>query len=192
MNSSEEEIIYELKAGNRKIFEQIFRKYYPMLCYEARENFKADYLAEEIVCDVFTKIWENRDSLKIQTSLREYLVKSVYNRCIDYYRFQKTQEKLKLEIDETQKKIILYDLGEDPLEYIITQELEDRIYSAIESLPVQYRKAFELSRFSDFTYDEIASEMGISVNSVKTNIKNALAKLREKLSDLFILFLLFF
>lgn len=186
MNDDSIELITELQSGNRKVFEHIFRQYYHLLCFEARGYMRADHLIEEIVCDVFTRLWINRESIVITSSLREYLIKSVHNNCIDYYRHQKVRDRLKSEIEDTQ---ILYstlvDLNEDPLEFIVTSELEERIKNAIEELPEQYKKAFKLSRFNDLSYKEIAAEMDISVNSVKTNIKNALAALRIKLTGAF-------
>jgi RNA polymerase sigma-70 factor (ECF subfamily) len=191
MDISEEVIIRELKADNRKVFEQVFKKYYPMLYYEARGYTRSNYLAEEVVCDVLTRIWQNREKLFINTSLRDYLIKSVHNSCIDYYRQQKTQEKLKSGLEETYRSnYLLEDLGENPLDYILTLELEEHIQKAIDALPAQYKKAFQLSRFNDLTYEEIAVEMGISVNSVKTNIKNALSKLRDQLIDYFTIFII--
>lgn len=191
MNLSNEEIIRELKAGNHLVFEQVFKKYYATLCFEARGYLGAKHLVEEVVCDVFTRIWQNRDTLYIKTSLREYLIKAVHNTCIDYYRHLRAQDKLKEGFEQKQEiAITLKDIGENPLDYILTQELEDRINKAIDSLPEQYKKTFTLSRFHDLTYDEIASEMGISVNSVKTNIKNALSKLRESLGEFLSLLLL--
>ena len=184
MDITEETIIRELKADNQKVFEQVFKKYYPMLYYEARGYTKSNHLAEEIVCDVFTRIWQNRDKLSINTSLREYLIKSVHNNCIDYYRHQKTRDKLKSGLEETYRsKYTLEDLGENPLDYLLTLELEEHIKKAVDTLPGQYKKAFLLSRINELTYEEIAAEMGISVNSVKTNIKNALVKLREQLNE---------
>lgn len=178
------ELIRELKAGRPDAFDAIFKKYYKVLCYVAKGYFRDTYLIEEIVCDVFTKVWQNREELTINTSLKEYLTKAVRNNCINYYRSQKVQEKLKQEVDENQKKAYaLFDIGQDPLEYTISNELEKRLNEAIESLPPRYKQAFKLSRYNDLTYEEIATEMGISINGVKINIKKALEHLRKVLSD---------
>lgn len=191
MNLSNEEIIRELKAGNHLVFEQVFKKYYATLCFEARGYLGEKHLVEEVVCDVFTRVWQNRETMYIKTSLREYLIKAVHNTCIDYYRHLKAQDKLKQGFElKHELTVTLKDVGENPLDYIISQELEARINKAIDLLPEQYKKTFTLSRFHDLTYDEIAIEMGISVNSVKTNIKNALSKLRENLGE-FLSLLLF-
>jgi len=175
-------LVKEVKAGNQNAFDTIFKSFYKLLCREARGFFRNDHLVEEVVCDVFVKLWNNRTELAITGSLRDYLVKAVYNNCISYYRAQKVQEKLKSEVDELQKRrYALMDLGQDPLEYIITNELEEKVEEAVESLPPRCREAFKLSRYHNMKYEEIALEMGISVNGVKINIKKALEHLREKL-----------
>jgi RNA polymerase sigma-70 factor (ECF subfamily) len=177
-------LISELIAGNQSAFDEIFKKYYKLLCFEARGYFKNKYLVEEIVCDVFTKIWLTRNNLTITSSLREYLIKAVHNNCINYYRMQKVQEKLKQEVDENQKRACaLIDIGQNPLEYTISNELEERLNEAIEALPERYKQAFKLSRFKDMTYEEIATEMNISVDGVKMDIKKALENLRKKLVE---------
>lgn len=188
MDLQDEDLVLKLKEGSRETFEFIFKKYYSLLCYEARSFIKSEDLTEEIVCDVFTRIWVNRETVSIKTSLRDYLVKAVHNNCIDYYRQLKRQKSFIANSEESDTKLnTLLDLGEDPLDYILTKELEDKILKLIDTLPPQYQRTFKLSRFSDKTYEEIADEMQISVNSVKTNIKNALALLRKELSGFFIL-----
>lgn len=178
------DLIRDLQAGKQQAFDAIFKKYYTFLCIEAKGYFKNPHLVEEIVCDVFTKLWQNKASLEIKVSLREYLHKAVHNTCINYYRMQRVQEKLKQEVDDNQKQAFaLVDVGQDPLEFTIMNEFEKRVNDTIELLPPRYKQAFKLSRFGNKTYEEIAEEMGISVNGVKMNMKKALEFLREKLAD---------
>lgn len=175
-------LVQQLKDGRKDAFDKIFRVFYRMLCREARGFFRNDHLVEEVVCDVFLKLWNNRESLEINTSLKDYLSKAVYNNSVNYYRALKVQEKLKNEVAEQHKqRYSLADLGQDPLEYIITSELEQKLNDAIESLPPRYKEAFKLSRFQQLKYSEIAIKMGISVDGVKMNIKKALEQLREKM-----------
>jgi len=178
------ELIRELRSGSEEAFDTIFKKYYTFLCVEARGYFRDRHLIEEIVCDVFTKLWQNRETLDLELSLKGYLIKAVHNNCISYYRKRKVQEKLKQGVDENHKKAYsLIDIGENPLEYTIMNEFEKHMNDAIESLPARYKQAFKLSRFELMTYEEIAVEMGISINGVKMNMKKALESLRIKLSD---------
>lgn len=178
------ELILALRNGDQNAFDAIFKKYYKLLCIEAKAYFRDHFLIEEIVCDVFTKIWQKRTELTVNISLREYLLQAVRNNCINYYRMQKVQDKLKKEVDENQKRAYsLVDIGENPLDYTISAELEKNIHEAVESLPGRYKQAFILSRYHDLSYKEIAIEMDISVDGVKMNIKKALEQLREKLSN---------
>lgn len=184
MDYSDAELIGKLKKANTNAFDEIFRKYYNLLCYEARGYFKDNFLIEEIVSDVFTRIWQNREKLIITSSLKVYLVKAVHNTCIDYYRIQKNLEKISKDLEYKEKKAYtLMDIGQDPLEYTISNDLELRYREAVETLPDRYKQAFKLSRFEDLRYEEIAIEMGISVNGVKMNIKKALEHLRKKLQE---------
>lgn len=180
----EDIIIEKLVAGDEKVFEFIFNKYYTLLCYEAKGYFKDSYLVEEIVCDVFSRIWQKREQYQIRNGLKQYLVKSVHNNCIDYIRRQDSQNSLRQQfLEKENEKFTLIDLGENPLDYLITDELEKFLSEVIENLPEQYKKAFKLSRYENLSYDEIAKTMDISVNSVKLYIKNALSKLRERLEE---------
>ncbi|NWJ53097.1 MAG: RNA polymerase sigma-70 factor [Bacteroidetes bacterium] len=179
-----DEINDALSTGNSAIFEKVFKKYYVMLCYEANEYVKDSYLAEEIVDDVFCKIWENRSTIAIKTSFREYLIQSVHYKSISYLRKGKNEKDLVDWIEENKtERYNLISLGETPLDYIISEELEEKIDSAIDLLPDQYRKAFVLSRRESLKYEEIAEKMDISVNTVKLYIKKALSSLREDLKD---------
>ena len=191
MNKEDTELIYALKAGNQEAFDKIFRKYYTVLCIEAKGYSRNNFLIEEIVCDIFTKLWVNRQRITINTTLKDYLIKAVHNNCINYYRMKKVQDKLKEEVDGDFKRAYsLTDLGQNPLDYMITDEIQNQIINAVESLPPRYKEAFKLSRFNDMTYEEIAREMNISVNGVKLNIKKALEHLRQKLHNVMIICIL--
>ncbi len=187
-----EEINDALISGDCEVFEKLFLKHYVMLCYEAREYVKDSFIAEEIVDDVFCKIWENRLTIVIKASFREYLIQSVHYKSISYLRKTKNEHTVVEWIEENKpERYNLISLGQNPLDYIISEELEERIDFAINLLPDQYKKTFLLSRKENLKYEEIAERMGISINTVKLYIKKALTILRENLKDfLYILFVL--
>ena len=150
--------ILDLKKGNHKTFELLFKKYYVFLCYEARSYITEKYIIEEVVGDVFRWLWENRETLVI-TSVRAYLVRTVVERST------------------------LFSLDESPLDYVLSRELIERVDKAVKELPSQYKRVFELSRYKNLTYAEISEEMGISINTVKLYQKKALAQLRLVLKE---------
>jgi len=176
---------------NQSEFEQLFRQYYPILCRIAHGYVRERMIAEELVSDVFVRFWNNRSRIVIQSSLQDYLYKSTQNACIDYLR---TQQKHRSHTSYIEEQAIdcttLADLGENPLDYLIKTETEEKIRRAIEELPERYRLTFKLRQMDELSYDEIADKMSISKNTVKSNLRDAMAILREKLKDLLILFLI--
>ena len=170
---------------NKYDFEQLFRQYYRMLCGVAFGYIRDYAVVEEIASDVFVRYWNNRSTITIRTSIKDYLLKSVKNACIDYLRTEQKRRRETVHLDE--QAVVcntLADLGENPLDYLITSETEQRILKAIEELPERYRLTFTLNRLDGMTYDEVAEAMGITKNTVKSNLRDALALLREKLKDL--------
>lgn len=178
---------------HKESFEQLFRQYYPVLCRIAYGYVREKSVVEEITNDIFIRYWNNRSRILIRTSIKDYLYKSVQNACIDYLRSEHKRRRQTSYIDE--QSIVcatLTDLGENPLEYLINTEMEKRIMKAIEELPDRYRMTFKLCRMDEMSYDEIAETMGISKNTVKSNLRDAMAILKEKLKDLTVLLLLIF
>ena len=173
--------ILDLKEGNHKTFEFLFKKYYVFLCYEARSYITEKHIIEEIVGDVFRWLWENRETLVITTSVRAYLVRAVHNTCLSYLRRNQPEY---IELDDTVvERNTLFSLDESPLDYVLSKELIERVGKAVKELPPQYKRVFELSRYKNLTYAEISEEMGVSINAVKLYQKKALAQLRQVLKE---------
>ena len=179
MEQTESLIVEQLKAGNERAYKFLYDQHYQILCHIAAQYVKDDFLAETIVGDVIFHIWEVRDSIEINTRIRSYLMTSVRNRCLDYLKSQYNQKELKGLQDFP---VLNYVKGDDyPLGRLLEQELESEIMKAINRLPEQCRRVFQLSRFEEKRYEEIAAELDISVNTVKYHIKRALALLHEDL-----------
>lgn len=183
MEQTEQLIIEQLKAGKERAYRFLYDQHYQILCHVAAQYVKDDFLAETIVGDVIFHIWEIRESLEITSSIRNYLMQSVKNRCLDYLKSQYNQKELVMSSPGLQDFPVLnYIKGDDyPLGKLLEQELESEIMKAIGRLPEECRRVFKLSRFEDKRYDEIAAELDISVNTVKYHIKRALALLHEDL-----------
>ena len=155
---------------------------------------KDQFLAETIVGDTIFHLWEIRETLAISVSIRSYLVRAVRNRCINYLNSEWEKREIafsSLMPDEiTDDKMTISD--SHPLGALLERELEEEIYKAIDKLPNECRRVFDKSRFEGKSYEEISQELGISVNTVKYHIKNALASLQMNLSKYLITLLLFF
>ena len=183
MEHTELLIVEQLKAGKERAYKFLYDQHYQILCHVAAQYVKDDFLAETIVGDVIFHIWEIRESLEIKTSIRSYLMSSVRNRCLDYLKSQYNQKEQVMSSSGLQDFPVLhYIKGDDhPLGRLLEQELEGEIIKAIDRLPEECRRVFKLSRFEEKKYDEIAEELGISMNTVKYHIKRALALLHEDL-----------
>jgi len=185
---SEKIHITSLKTGGIKLFEEIYNAYYPVLCNYAESITKNTDIAEDAVSEVFLKLWEGRDTMVIEGSLKSYLFKSVYHQSLNALKHIRVQNKyrdfflhhLPLSEDET----------DYPLSGVIENEINEILQKTIDQLPEQCRKIFIMSRIDGMKHEEIAQELDVSINTVRTQIHRALAKLRIELKDYLPLLLL--
>lgn len=172
------EIFSAIKQSDETAFEKVFRAYYQALCNYAHSFLKDMDEAEEVVQSVFHSFWEKRQALEIRVSLKSYLYKTVYNHCLNKLKHNK--------IKDAYKNYNAVQISQNPVfasHLAINNELEKQIKEAIESLPEQCRLIFRLSRFEELKYNEIASQLGISVKTVENQMGKALKILREKLAE---------
>lgn len=183
MNHQEQAIIDGLKHGDNWAYKRLYDCHYVLLCKIAFEFLKDDFLTQTLVDDLIVNIYEKRETLLITTSLRAYLVRSVKNRCLNYLQLKHEKREICFSAMDVSDDRLLSaaDLNDCPLTTLQEKELEQEIYLAIERLPAECRAVFEKSRFDEKNYEEIATEMNISVNTVKYHIKNALSRLRNDL-----------
>jgi RNA polymerase sigma-70 factor (family 1) len=165
-----------LRIGDESAFEQIFRQFHPALCRYAFTIVKDLETAEEIVQDVFLKVWEKRESLVITVSMKSYLYRAVHNTSLNLLE----KKKKEIRMDEAPMKIVHQSAA--PVADLQTKELEKAIADALTKLPEQCRKVFELSRFGELKYSEIAAVLGISIKTVENQMGKALRIMREQLA----------
>jgi len=172
-------LIKELQKGNKSAFELVFKKYYSLLCVFVSRYCTDDSMAEEIVSNFFYNFYRKRESLKITSSLRSYMFRSVKNSALNYIR---DHAKL-VSVNEQDSKELNLRVTDTVHDTLMGKELEEIINSAIDSLPEQCKVVFVKSRFEGKKYREIATELNISVNTVETQMSRALKKLRVELKD---------
>ena len=180
----EQILLQKIKQGDESAFRYVFEMHYALLCSIASEFLKDDFIAETIVGDVILYLWEKRETIEIQTSLRAYLVKATRNKCLNYKQLQYVIKETKLpeQVDPLDSTGAFFISDSHPLATLLEKELEIEIEKSINALSEECRHVFEMSRFDQMKYEDIALELNISVNTVKYHIKNALAKLRTDLS----------
>lgn len=163
---------------------KIFFEFYPALCVFAERYINCSETCRDIVQETFFKIWKNRKQIEISSSFRNFLITSVRNACTDYLR----REKMTTYMEQKASKKFF---PASPEDIYTLNELHQKINEALEKLPENSRQAFELHRFQDMTYTQIADEMHISVKTVESYISKALKILRVELKD-FLPFLILF
>ena len=176
MNQPEEKVLFDrIKRGDEKAFEMLFNKYYGHLCLFAARIINDDVTAEEIVQDLFVKLWEKREQLFIETSLKNYLFRSVKNLCLNFIQHNKTKIRhAEIVLSEVENNFT----DDDSYPEI---DLAFKIEESINSLPEKRKEIFRLSRQEGLKYHEIAQKLNISVKTVETQMSLAIKTLRDKL-----------
>ncbi len=147
------------------------------MCHFARQFLNDSELAEETVQDMFVKIWEKRESLNIETSVKHYFFRSVRNHCLNQIQHEK--------IKKQYAKVVLESANHEisPEQYFIEVDLVKRIEASIEALPPKRKEIFRLSREQGMKYKDIAETLNISVKTVEAQMGLALKHLRDELKD---------
>lgn len=190
MGFSNQQLINDIKQGDITAFEELYRQYYIFLCLIAEHIVRNSSDAEEIVSDVFVRLWNIRENIEITTSIKAYLVKAVHNTSLNYIEHHRISNTLTDSLCNSDYKLLAWD-SDYPLGQLYEKEIMDILDHGINTLPDACREIFILSRNEGMTYCKIAGKLGISVNTVKTQMKIALARLRENLKD-YLMILLFF
>ena len=183
--NSDRGVVEAIRRGDSRAFDALFRQHYGALCaYAVRMTDDDPDEAEDVVQQVFIKLWEQRNDLEIRWTLKSYLYKMVHNRCLNRIRDRQNRER-NLELRErTRDQVVQPSEGRE-------EELKHRLNTALNQLPPQCRQVFELSRFEELKYREIADQLNISVKTVEAQMGKALKYMRSHLSDLFALMLLY-
>jgi RNA polymerase sigma-70 factor (ECF subfamily) len=171
-------LIRRLKKGDNESFELIFNKYKAKLYFFTLGYLHSAAETEEIIQNVFVSLWENRNTLEVNLSLKNYLYKAVTNSIYNYFKHNAVRQKYidhitlqeTLEEDETHQNIYLNDLKE-------------AIDALVEDLPVRQQMIFKLSRHEGLSHKEIADRLGLSVRSVENQIYRALRYIKENLNE---------
>lgn len=161
--------------SDERALDELFHIYYDRLLTASFVLVKSKDLAEEVVADVFYRLWQNRGKLQEVKNLDNYLFISVRNQSLNY--INKEQKIGKDSIDEVvSNKLSEKNTVED---LIVAKELQDKITHSIESLPPKCKEIFLLIRFDGMKYKEVADKLEVSVNTVDTQMGIAIKKLAE-------------
>jgi len=177
MMSPEEELTWSrIQQKDRQVFDLYYEEHYSGFFLMACKYLRDPALSEEIVNDVFVKLWQDGKQIRIESSLKAYIYRAVINRSIDALRTQNKYKENQLELRWRPEETV-------ELREVEENELKVRIYKAIDELPPQARKVFMMSRFEELKQHEIADRLGISIKTVKNHISYALRHMSSALGD---------
>lgn len=170
------DLVALIARGDRGAFETVFREHYAALVRFADAMLRSRESGEDIVQEVLLNLWRQRETLRVDDSLRAYLYRAVRNRALNSVRN-----------DRVRREAVPHLVREAPQAApgdadLLEGELEVAARAAIAELPPRCREIFELSRFQGLRYSEIAETLGISVKTVETQMGRALKALRERLA----------
>lgn len=186
-----EELVRQINKSNEKAFETLYNSYFVYLCVCANSYIFNPDESQDIVNEVFVKIWHRRSDLTYP--LHSYLIKSVQNSSLNYLRSLRNQQK---HIDEYRLNVL--EFQEDfcrnnstPLSYVEYNELKTLVHKTISRLPSKSRAVFEAYIYSNLSIEEIANKYDISTSTVRVHVKNGMDKLQAVLGKGFGILLLF-
>ena len=177
---------HKIKAGDKQAFRLFFDEYYSSLCLYANSFVNNLDLSQDLVSDCFVRLWERKENIHVESSLKNYLQLSVRNSVYSYLR---SPENRKADLNS-----MIARLENTPVEEYNLEKEETilRIGKLIDELPEQRKKILEMAAFQGKSYREIAEILDISVNTVNTQMSRAYRFLRDRLTAENLMLLFFF
>lgn len=177
-------LVEKLKGGDKSAFSSLFTEYYYDLVMFANTFLKDKDSSEEIVQEVFLKLWEDRKVIIITTTLKSFLLKLIQNRCLDWLRH--------IKVKNSHYELMMNNLPLlecDTENYILRSEIEVIVKKTLGKIPNVISEPFILNRYEGLKYHEIAKRMKVSKRTIEVRIGKVLQILRVELNDYLIAFL---
>lgn len=183
--ADEKALIYDLQAGKKQAFEIIYHRYKGILYVHATRLLKDQEASRDIVQEIFLNLWKNRNTISINENLSAYLFQAVRNGIINYHL---KNNRTSLFVNNFSSFITNHQNDTDHL--LRTKMMNELIEKELQRLPERMRTVFNLSRKDGLSHKEIAAQLQISEQSVRSHVKNSLRILRLRFGTS--CFLLFF
>jgi RNA polymerase sigma-70 factor (ECF subfamily) len=175
---TDQEIVGRIRKGDVDQFESLFRSSYASLVRYAKTIIKDQDASEEIVQDLFFRLWKDKERIRIKSSLNGYLFRSVHNKCLHFIDHRRIVERHVEEMSTHQPEN-----QESPSDILNYKELQAKIATILERLPERCGTIFCMSRFEGLKYSEIAEKLSISIKTVESNMGRALKEFRKALTE---------
>lgn len=170
--------VNQIRQGNDTVFERVFKEHFNPLYAYAFTMLKDAVIAEEVVQTLFLKLWEKHQVLTINTSLKSYLYRATYNDCMNIIKHEHVKQKYQTHVTHS-----THTVHESTSHRLHEHELKQELEKALLKLPEKCRTIFQMSRFDELKYQEIADQLQISIKTVENQMGKALRILRLALAD---------
>jgi len=184
---TEKELVKKLKDGDSFAFEVLFYKYRNKVKGFAIKLVPAQIDPEEVVQEVFVKLWLKKEAINPEKDFQSYLFSIAKHLILDHLK-SAVNRKLYFVGEHLQQDLLV----EEGLEAPLTEDMEEKLQKLINEIPEKRRAIFRMSRFEGLSYKQIAERLNISENTVDSQIRNALAFLRKEFRKMALLIFLSF
>lgn len=188
---SDNQLFDRMCTGDKGALELLFKIHYASLCRFAKSILKDAEQAEDMVQEVFMKCWDKREQIQLTGSFKSYLFTAVRNHCFNALKINERKFWMEDGMEDDDRIAV-----NDVIDHIAAKTLNEKITQAIELLPDKCKLTFQLSRFENMSYKEIAETMDVSIKTVENQMGKALSVLRKSLApyikDMVMGFLLLF
>ena len=171
------DLFRKVQQDDEKAFEHLFRLHYTPLCRYAYTLLASKEESEEVVQEIFVKIWLNRKKIEIRHTFASYILRAVKNESLNH--LNKNARSVVVSINNLSKEEVYHIASEDLPDTAEAEIMQQKLIMAIGLLPSKCRRIFELSRFEKKKYKEIAEELELSVKTVEAQMTIAFKKLRS-------------
>ena len=178
MQEPDQILVQRLRSKDTRAFELVFNDYYGLLKNYALRFLDDKDEAEEVVQEMFVKFWEKCEYLAPDSSIKNYLYRSIHNTCLNFIKHQKVKDSYTQYMIEFMEEAV-----EEKYPDKEEQPVIEKIFEEIDQLPPRCSEIFKLSRFEGLKYAEIADHLSISVKTVEVQMGKALKVLRNKFKD---------
>jgi RNA polymerase sigma-70 factor (family 1) len=181
---SDEYLLERLQQTDPIAFEEIYERYWSTLYRTAYHKLNSKSVAEELVQDLFANLWQKRSTIRITTTLQQYLFGAIRNNVISYVR--------KCAVQQKYYSVERPTASNDTEWEIAYNELAKRLDNALDALPEKTKAIFAMSRYEEKTVAQIARQLKFSEKGVEYHLTKALKHLRTHLQHFLFMLICFF
>jgi RNA polymerase sigma-70 factor (ECF subfamily) len=177
------------KEGNVRAFQEVFEEFFPSLCYFAERLISDREEAEDIVLEVFTRLWQRKEHFETKANIKAFLYISTRNTCLNFLKYRERKE-------ASSKEWQYLSEADAPTGYdyeLINALVMQTVHEQVKALPPQCREVFKLIYFDNLTSAEVAARLGITTKTVLNQKLKAIRLIRTELlrQKLFMIAVLF-